>query len=210
MKIARPSPSTAIALLALFVALGGTSYATSRDWMPSNSVGTAQIRDDSVTRAKIAHHSITSILIKPGSLVASDFAAGQLASGLQGSPGPAGPTGASGPKGDTGPQGSTGATGPKGDKGDPGAIARITVRTGEVTVPVGAVGYVTANCHPNERASGGGTSWSLASGENGEGLTTISLTPSAGSSGVTAYVGRGENRTSAPHQFTVHVLCYPN
>jgi hypothetical protein len=195
MRVSRPSPAMAVALLALFIAFGGTSYATVHALVPANSVGTTQLKNDSVTRAKLAHQSITSALIKPGSLLASDFAPGQLPSGPQG---PAGPAGASGPKGD------------KGDPGATGAIARIKVRSAAVTVAAGGVGLVNASCHSDERASGAGTSWTLASGEGGAGLTTISLSPSFDSAGVTAYVGRGENRTSTAHLFTVDVLCYPN
>jgi hypothetical protein len=67
----------AVALLALFVALGGTSYATVSAAFPPNSVGTKQIRDNSVTRAKMAHESITSVLVKDGGLYAKDFATGR-------------------------------------------------------------------------------------------------------------------------------------
>lgn len=42
-----------IAYLALFVALGGTSYATVN--LPTNSVGTAQLRNGAVTPPKINH-----------------------------------------------------------------------------------------------------------------------------------------------------------
>jgi hypothetical protein len=82
-----------VALLALFVALGGTSYAAIR--LPANSVGAKQIKKNAVTSAKVKNASLKSV----------DFAAGQL---------PAGPTGPAGPQGVAGPQG------PKGDKGDPG------------------------------------------------------------------------------------------
>jgi hypothetical protein len=41
-----------IGLIALFVALGGTTYAATQ--LPSNSVGTAQIRPGAVTPAKLA------------------------------------------------------------------------------------------------------------------------------------------------------------
>ncbi len=190
MMLRRPSPSMAVALLALFVALGGTSYATAEMIVPNDSVGTAQIKNDSVTRAKLAHHSITSVLIKPGALLASDFAAGQL---------PAGPQGPVGPQG---------AKGDKGDKGDAGAISNIKVRSASTTVPAGGVGIVTASCRSDEYASGAGSSWSLASGESGAGLSTVSLAPSYDSNGVTAYVGRGENQTASTHTFAVNVLCF--
>jgi hypothetical protein len=189
MRIPRPSPALGVSLLALFVALGGTSYAAV-SLVPANSVGTRQIQDDSVTRSKIAHESITSTLVKNGSLYAVDFAANSL---------PVGPTGPAGPKGDKGDTGSTGAT---------GAISQITVRANAVVVPAGGVGVVTASCTSDERASGGGSSWSLASGESGAGLSTVALTPAYDSYGATAYVGRGQNATASAHTFTVSALCY--
>jgi hypothetical protein len=46
-----PRPATAISLLALFVALGGTSYAAFS--LPKNSVGTKQLQNGAVTRSKV-------------------------------------------------------------------------------------------------------------------------------------------------------------
>ena len=88
--------SNVIALLALFIALGGTSYAVTA--LPKNSVGTQQLKKDAVTGAKV----------KNGSLSSADFAAGTLLKGDTGASGATGATGA------TGPQGATGAAGPAG------------------------------------------------------------------------------------------------
>ena len=85
--------SNVIALLALFIALGGTSYAVTA--LPKNSVGTQQLKKNAVTGVKV----------KNGSLSSADFAAGTLLKG---------DTGASGATGATGPQGATGAAGPAG------------------------------------------------------------------------------------------------
>ena len=86
-----------VALLALFIALGGTSYAAVK--LPANSVGSAQLKKNAVTAAKV----------KNKSLRAEDFAAGQLPAGATG---PAGPPGAQGPKGEKGDKGDKGDTGP--------------------------------------------------------------------------------------------------
>ena len=45
--LGRPSPAMIVALAALFVALGGTSYAAFS--LPKNSVGSAQIKRGAVT-----------------------------------------------------------------------------------------------------------------------------------------------------------------
>jgi len=54
----RPSPALVISLIALFVALGGTSYAAIA--LPKNSVGTKQIKKGAVTAAKL-----NSAVLKP-------------------------------------------------------------------------------------------------------------------------------------------------
>jgi hypothetical protein len=84
-----------VALIALFVALGGSAYAVTR--LPHGSVGTAQLKNGAVTGAKV----------KKGSLLRSNFKAGQLPAGAQG---PAGPTGAPGAEGKSGPEGPAGPT----------------------------------------------------------------------------------------------------
>jgi hypothetical protein len=56
-----------IALLALFVALGGTSYAAVS--LPNGSVGTDQLQQGSVTTLKVAPKAITSKRLADGSVV---------------------------------------------------------------------------------------------------------------------------------------------
>jgi len=51
MKISRPSHATAVAYLALFVALGGSAYAVSR-------IGTDDLKRSAVTSAKIENESV--------------------------------------------------------------------------------------------------------------------------------------------------------
>ena len=53
----RPSPAFVISLLALFVALGGTSYAAVG--LAKNSVGTKQLKKNAVTSPKIKNHAVT-------------------------------------------------------------------------------------------------------------------------------------------------------
>lgn len=75
-----------VALLALFLAVGGTSYAASTALLPRNSVATAQVIDHS--------------------LLAKDFKRGQVPKGARGV---RGPLGALGLRGATGVQGPAGA-----------------------------------------------------------------------------------------------------
>jgi hypothetical protein len=80
-----------LGLLALFIALGGTAYAATE--LKKNSVKSQNIAKEQVKRSDIAKDAINSPKVAPGSLLASDFAAGQLPQGPQG---PTGPTGAPG------------------------------------------------------------------------------------------------------------------
>jgi hypothetical protein len=65
----------AVAYLALFVALSGTSYAAVR--LPA-SVGTKQVRAGAITGSKLQRNAVTSSRVKDRSLLAVDFALGQL------------------------------------------------------------------------------------------------------------------------------------
>jgi hypothetical protein len=100
-----------IATVALFVALGGGAYAATQ--LPKNSVGPGQLKKEAVTGAKV----------KKGSLMAGDFAPGQLpagTSGAAGAKGDAGAQGPPGPEGKEGPQGKEGAPGVAGLEGKAG------------------------------------------------------------------------------------------
>lgn len=56
-----PSPALVISLIALFVALGGTTYAATN--LPKNSVGTKQLKKNAVTAVKIKKGAVTATKI---------------------------------------------------------------------------------------------------------------------------------------------------
>src|SRR3954469_7128459 len=103
-RLGRPSPATVIALVALFVALGGTGYAALK--VPKNSVGTAQLKNNAVTGAKV----------KDGSLKAADFG-GTLPAGAKGDKGDPGTNGGAGTNGTNGTNGNNGTPGTSGAPG---------------------------------------------------------------------------------------------
>lgn len=114
------------ALCATFVLAGILALAGSAGRAPglaADSVGTSQVVD--------------------GSLLARDFARGQLPRGVAGPrgsqgatgvPGPQGPAGPAGPAGDRGPQGVAGPSGARGPKGDAGVTAYAYVVPPEVSL----------------------------------------------------------------------------
>ena len=114
---------------ALFLALGGVSYAAVA--LPKNSVGAKQIKANAVTGAKV----------KNGTLVRGDFKKGQVAAGARG---------AKGPQGLRGLQGVTGLRGPSGVSG-----AHVVEGTPTTIAAIGGFGSATVTCPAGERVLSG-------------------------------------------------------
>jgi hypothetical protein len=85
-----------LALLALFLALGGTSYAAAGAILPKNSVGSAQVINGSLQKLDLSTKARSAL---------------RGANGTQGVQGPQGPLGPAGPQGVAGPPGPPGSTG---------------------------------------------------------------------------------------------------
>jgi hypothetical protein len=173
-----------IALLALFIVLGGTSYAAVA--LPRNSVGPKQITKDAVTSAKV----------KNGSLRSIDFAAGQLPQGARGEVGPAGPRGASGTNGANGRDATTNL---------------VTRMTGILYVLGGGgiggsptIGAAQrADCLTGERAINGGFEMIDVGDTTG---ATIPITNRAATDN-RGWVVRMENYSLGYKEFRVYVTC---
>jgi hypothetical protein len=69
----RPSPAMVVAFIALFAAIGGSSYAVTR--LPARSVGSKQLKNNAVTGAKVKNRSLTAADIKMSSLTGVPSAA---------------------------------------------------------------------------------------------------------------------------------------
>ena len=61
LRIHKPSPALVISIIALFLALGGTSYAAIT--LPAKSVGTKQLMTGAVTTPKIKKGAVTAVKI---------------------------------------------------------------------------------------------------------------------------------------------------
>ncbi len=149
-----------MATVAVFIALGGSSYAalriTGRN-VPRNALTGADIknltgkdvRNNSLTGADV--RSLRSGDVANGTLLAEDFATDQLPAGQQGPAGPAGPAGAPGA---TGPPGATGAQGQKGADGVSGY--EIVNTSTNSSIPAGAAALRQADCPTGKKAIAGG------------------------------------------------------
>jgi hypothetical protein len=81
-----PSPSMFVSVAALVVAASGTSYAAA-------TIGSADIRNDSIRSVDVQNESLLSRDVRDGALRARDFAPGQLPKGAKGDQGDQGAAG---------------------------------------------------------------------------------------------------------------------
>jgi hypothetical protein len=182
MRIPRPTFTSAIAMLALFVALGGSSYAAIQ-------ISGSSIKNGTVTSKDLKNESVKSTDIDNRSLLAKDFKQGEL---------PAGPTGPAGPAGPAGPQGPAGAT-------------NVVARRTNVVIAAGTSEFGVASCLPGERAVGGGAGISGVVTQNAgivlsEPREDDNSVPEDGEV-PTKWAAFGLNQTVLPQSMNVHVLC---
>lgn len=160
-NIRRPSFPTVISLVALFVALGGASYAAIK--IPARSVGTKQLKNKAVTAAKV----------KPGTLLRKNFAPGQIPAGAKGATGSQGPQGPTGPAGTNGTNGAVGATGERGVTGANGSVG--------VTGPDGVAGVTGTTGATGATGATGSSAFSTYTGGSGGSLSVGTLFMGSGS-----------------------------
>jgi hypothetical protein len=162
----RPSAGVVLAIVALFVALGGSSYAAVS--LPKASVGAPQIKQSAVNSKKV----------QDGSLLAKDFKRGQLPKGAQG---PAGPQGPQGPQGQQGQQGVPGMSGYQIVNGpnlslDPGDTRIVSIACPAGKLAVGG-GYESGNSIDitlnRTGPTDGGSSWAVRVTNESAGRKTV-------------------------------------
>lgn len=173
------------ASIALFISLGGVSYAAVT--LPRNSVGPTQLKPSSVTGAKIKNNTITGADVRDGSLTAKDFAGAATGgstvpfAATQGPQGPTGATGAAGAPGSAGAPGAPGVPGIPGAKGDPGTPGTPGA-PGEQGPPgpTGATPYTVVAATANTISGCGGSGWCFlptTSGINGRTVARFAGSP---------------------------------
>jgi hypothetical protein len=227
MRIRKPSPAMLVALIALVISLGGTSYAALK--LPAGSVGTKELKKSAVTSQKV----------KDGTLLVKDFRSSErrLLQGPRGpqTPGPQGPAGPAGSGGPVGPAGAQGAQGVQGPQGPPGpqgpegeAIVGPTGPTGPAGPADTFVRHVSGvdddtdavvQCDETTPAEGralGGGVWGDDDTSGGAPDPTVELSAPVDADGnridgdqqATGWIGKVEwfNETP-PRTFTVYVIC---
>jgi hypothetical protein len=183
-----------LAFLALFIALGGTSYAALR--IPANSVGTKQIVNKAVTLRKIDIAAQRALRGQTGSV------------GLQGSPGVAGVAGVPGKTGSPGVNGTNGKNGTNG-------ATKVVVRTGSASISAGTLGDAQANCNAGEHATGGGEFVSVNSGSIDETIrfsapslqSSQFVQPAAAGDAPNAWAVEVANNAGTARTLNVYVVC---
>lgn len=164
-----------VALVALTVALGGTSVAAVTQ-LAANSVGTSQLKNNAVTTpkiknnavnaskiagnavnsAKIANNAVTSSEIKNATIQPADLSSAAKTSGP---PGPPGAQGAQGPPGVAAPgyvAQVTSQTGAGASSTNSTSFVNLTGATETITVPAGETARIYAVFSSESQCSGGG------------------------------------------------------
>ena len=184
-----------MATVALFVALGGSSYAALG--LGRSSVGARELAPNAVRKSELANRSVGSGEVINGSLLSEDF---RIA--------PRGVKGSKGDRGPTGPAGPRGVAGPRGTDGLPGAT-NVVVRLGTAheAVPGGGT-ILTADCQSGEHAIAGGAA-PMSAGFIADASITSSLpSPATAGAAPTSWkVGVKNTGASTNIAFQSYVIC---
>lgn len=180
------------AATALFIALGGTSYAAIT--LPRNSVGTNQLRTGSIRSVDVKDRSLEA---RDLSVNARRFLKGQK--GEQGERGPVGPAGNAGQAGTT-----TGGGG-----GGTSALS-LTVVSESKTIPKATTGAngasgtaaATATCPAGRKVTGGGLRADV-----GDDVSARESYPNLNNTAWTGVAGNDDD--AAEGTFTVFAICAP-
>jgi len=201
-----------MATVAVFVALGGSSYAAvtiTGSQIRDNTVTSKDLRDNSVQGRDIRRGTVTSSDIRDHSLLARDFKAGQLPPGPRGQPGStgaAGPEGPHGADGAPGPQGEPGPAGPQGPAGISGLERVVGTSGNNSDSPKSAV----ATCPDGKKVIGTGSFLQGgASGSSPNLLTDVAMRATLVDPNLTTVqaIAAEEEPTSANWGLTAYAIC---
>lgn len=189
-----------VAMICLFVVLGGTSVASDATQSAVKLITGKQIKNNSIASGDVKNESLTGGDVKNGSLLSQDFGAGQL---------PAGPQG---PQGDRGPAGAPNPNADNSDRLDgkdsseflaaDGVPGKVTTHEETISIAAGQTVRQFADCAASgATAVGGGAHWAGSTTEATNGILNAS-----GPWGARWRVV-ATNDEGSPLSLTVQVVC---
>ncbi len=147
----RLSPEMMVAITALVMALGGSSYAAFR--LGAGSVGSRELKNRAVTGSKLAPGAVTSAKLAPGAVTSGKLAPGAVTSGNLAAGAVTGSALGNGAV--TGPKLAPGAVGSQ--QAQPGAGVSVTYETSPAfNVGASATSSIFQKCPAETNAIGGG------------------------------------------------------
>jgi hypothetical protein len=187
-----PSPAMAVALCALFVALGGASYALT---LPRDSVGPRQLRARAVTSTKLGTGAVTVRALRDGAVSGRKIASGSvLASDLGGgSVRTAALANGAVTEAKLAPNSVTAAQ---------LSLPVVSVEAFSAVLPANEPGFrlIGATCAPGQRVVGGGGGWVTASSVDAVGFGVVAGgRPTPPTVGTDSQNGWEVYGTDAPH-----------
>ena len=188
------SPTSLIAMVALFVALGGVSYAAAtingKD-IKNKSIAGKKLKNKAVTAGKVKNDTLTGVQINESTL-------SQVPAAVQADNATNAQTAAT-----VAPNGVGAAAIQDGSIGR-SKLAAVTTRTDSSDVADGATGTLSVNCEAGELPLSGGVTFGGAAINAAQALNThlVRSGPSGNGWSVRVYNGTGTSRT-----YTISVIC---
>jgi hypothetical protein len=205
LRIRRPSAALAVAMVALFAALGGTGYAAAKlsgtaiqkhsipaNRMVSNSLGGGQIDESKLGPVPVAQQALSAQTAASATNAAHATSADTS----------------------TTAQTAQNAQQLQGRDATRFLANSIRVETNQVNVVTNTSITVTASCLPSEKGIGGGAAWMITGSDNATELdaqlnASFPLPAAGGSDEITGWRGVGINRTGVTRGLRVYALCVP-
>ncbi len=205
ITIRRPSASLVVAMLALFVALGGTGYAAatlSGKAIQKHSIPGNRLRFNTLTGKQIKESKLGPVPVAQRALTAETAATATTAT--------------SATTATTADSATTAQNALQLQGHDAGAFMANSVRVAlrEVTVATGSANAVTASCAGNEKGIGGGAAWIIPGTETPTQLdaqlnSSLPVPTTGGTNNMTGWSAVGVNRTGANRLLRAYVVCVP-
>jgi hypothetical protein len=201
----RISPASLLAMVALFVALGGVSYAAATIGSPQikdNSIRSKDVRDSNLRGKDLRPDTITGIQVdestleKVPSAVSADNAQNAVNAQQAQNSVNAQTAAAVGPNG-------VGTAALQNGSVRAAKLGATVTRSQTVSVAATSSEFLSAGCLAGERMLSGGVSWTGASSTTAPDLHIVHSYPLS----TTQWSARGYNGTAAARDLTVRVLC---